>query len=65
MRKHHDHPIGESQIRAIAHGSSTHTKTYGVRSQPLGQSASNKEGNAARLTTVPSSAEEKYNGGRD
>lgn len=55
----------ESQIRAIAHGSSKRVKTYGVRSQPSGQNPFALEGNAAKLTAVPSSSEEKYRGGRD
>jgi hypothetical protein len=55
----------ESQIRQIAHGRSTREKRYGIRSQPAGQSPSATEGNAAKLTAVPSSAEEKYRGGRD
>lgn len=54
-----------SQIREIAEGVSTRTHQYHVRSQPSGQMPSTLEGNAAQLTTVPSSSEEKYRGGRD
>lgn len=56
---------GGSQIRDIANGVSTRTHQYHVRSQPAGQMPSTTEGNAARLTTVPSSSEEKYNGGME
>ena len=61
----HDEKKPKSQIREIAEGSSTRAHQYHVRSQPSGQMPSTLEGNAARLTTVPSSAEEKYRGGRD
>lgn len=55
----------ESQIRAIANGAAKRTRQYFIRSQPSGPSFPHATGNAARLTTVPSSAAEKHRGGRD
>ena len=40
-------------------------KTYGGRLQPFGPKAPLPTKNAVNLSTVPASAEEKYNGGKD
>jgi hypothetical protein len=54
-----------SQIQDIARGAAARTRKYGVRSQPTGPGKSAQEGNAAKLSTVPSSAADKYKGGQD
>lgn len=54
-----------SQIKAIASGAAKRTRQYFVRSQPSGPTFPNETGNAAKLTTIPSSSEEKFRGGRD
>lgn len=56
---------GNSQIKAIASGVAKRTRQYFVRSQPSGPSFDYSSPNTARLSTVPSSAEEKYRGGQD
>ena len=55
----------KSQIREIQEGSSTQTKTYSGRLQPFGPQPPLPTKNAVKLSTVPSSAKEKYKGGRD
>ena len=55
----------ESQIRKIASGEANQVRKYHVRSQPSGQMPNANRGNAASLTTVPSSSEEKFDGGID
>lgn len=55
----------KSQIREIQEGLAMRTKTYSGRLQPAGPKAPLPTKNAVRLSTVPSSASEKYNGGRD
>ena len=54
-----------SQIKAIAAGVAKRTRQYFVRSQPSGPTFDYTSPNTARLSTVPSSAEEKYRGGQD
>lgn len=55
----------KSQIQEIKEGRSMHEKTYDNRMQPNGPKAPLPTRNAVRLSTVPSSAAEKYNGGQD
>lgn len=54
-----------SQIKAIASGVAKRTRQYFVRSQPSGPTFDYTSPNTARLSTVPSSAEEKFRGGQD
>ncbi len=54
-----------SQIEEIKEGLSTRQKTYSGRLQPYGPKAQLPTKNAVRLSTVPASAEEKFNGGKD
>ncbi len=55
----------KSQIQQIKEGLSMHQKTYGGRLQPFGPKPPLPTKNAVRLSTVPSSSNEKFNGGRD
>jgi hypothetical protein len=55
----------KSQIREIKEGKAMRTRTYSGRLQPFGPKAPLPTKNAVRLSTVPSSAKEKYDGGRD
>lgn len=55
----------KSQIQEIKEGRSTRERTWSGRLQPYGPMVDLKNDNAVRLTTVPSSAEEKYNGGKE
>lgn len=55
----------KSQIQEIKEGKAMRTRTYSGRLQPAGPRAPLPTRNAVRLSTVPSSASEKYNGGRD
>ena len=55
----------KSQIQQIKEGRSMHEKTWGGRLQPFGPHVTLKTENAVRLTTVPSSAKDKYNGGNE
>lgn len=55
----------KEQLEAIKKGISTRTKTYGGRLQPFGPKAPLPTRNSVLLSTVPSSAEEKFNGGKD
>ena len=55
----------KSQIQQIKEGRAMREKTYGGRLQPSGPKAPLPTKNAVRLSTVPASAEEKFNGGQD
>ena len=55
----------QKQLEAIKNGSAMTTKTYGGRLQPFGPKAPLPTRNAVLLSTVPSSASEKFNGGKD
>jgi hypothetical protein len=55
----------KSQIQEIKEGKSTREKTFKNRKKPAGPKAPLPTKNAVRLSTVPSSAAEKYNGGKD
>jgi hypothetical protein len=55
----------KSQIQEIKEGRAMHERTYTARNQPFGPHVTLTTENAVRLTTVPSSAEEKYRGGRE
>lgn len=55
----------KSQIQEIKEGRSMRERVYNNRNQPTSPKAPLPTKNAVRLSTVPSSAEEKYNGGRD
>ena len=55
----------KSQIQEIKEGRSMHERTYSARVQPYGPKVQLNSDNAVKLTTVPSSAKEKYNGGRE
>ena len=55
----------KSQIQEIKEGLAMRQKTYSGRLQPFGPPAPLPTKNAVRLSTVPSSAKEKFNGGKD
>ena len=55
----------KEQLEAIKNGLATRTKTYGGRLQPFGPKAPLPTKNSVLLSTVPSSASEKFNGGKD
>lgn len=55
----------KSQIQEIKEGRSTREKVWSGRLQPFGPAAPLPTKNAVRLSTVPSSSEEKFNNGRD
>lgn len=55
----------KSQIQDIKDGIAMRTRTYSGRMQPYGPKAPLPTKNAVRLSTVPSSAKEKFDGGRD
>ena len=57
--------MGKSQIQQIKEGRAMRERVYNNRNQPSGPKAPLPTKNAVRLSTVPSSASEKYNGGRD
>ena len=54
----------KSQIQQIKEGSSMTERTYNNRNQPSGPKAPLPTKNAVRLSTVPSSAKEKFKGGQ-
>jgi uracil-DNA glycosylase len=54
----------KSQIQEIKEGRAMREKTYSGKLQPAGPKSSLPTENAVRLSTVPSSAKEKYNGGK-
>jgi hypothetical protein len=55
----------KSQIQEIKEGRAMRERTYTARVQPFGPKSSLPTKNAVALSTVPSSAKEKYNGGRE
>jgi uracil-DNA glycosylase len=55
----------KNQIQQIKEGRSMRERTYTGRNQPAGPKAPLPTKNAVKLSTVPSSAKEKYRGGRD
>jgi hypothetical protein len=55
----------KSQIQDIKEGRAMRERTYSGRNQPAGPKAQLPTKNAVKLSTVPSSASEKYKGGRD
>jgi hypothetical protein len=55
----------KSQIQEIKEGRAMREKVWSGRLQPFGPHVDLKTRNAVDLTTVPSSASEKYNGGRE
>ena len=55
----------EAQLQAIKNGLAMRQKTYDGRLQPFGPKAPLPTKNAVNLSTVPSSAKEKFNGGKD
>ena len=55
----------KSQIQEIKEGLAMRLKSYSGRLQPFGPPAPLPTKNAVNLSTVPSSAKEKFNGGRD
>lgn len=57
--------MNKSQIQDIKEGRAMRERTYSGRVQPYGPKSNLPTENAVKLSTVPSSAKEKYNGGRD
>ena len=55
----------KSQIQQIKEGLAMRQKTYSGRLQPFGPKPPLPTRNAVMLSTVPSSAKEKFNGGRE
>lgn len=55
----------KSQIQEIKEGRAMRERIWSGRLQPYGPKAPLPTKNAVRLSTVPSSATEKFNGGRD
>jgi hypothetical protein len=55
----------KSQIQQIKEGRAMREKVWSGRLQPFGPKPNMSTKNAVNLSTVPSSSEEKYNGGRD
>jgi hypothetical protein len=55
----------KSQIQEIKEGRAMRERTWSGRLQPYGPMVTLKTKNAVNLTTVPSSAEEKYKGGNE
>lgn len=55
----------KSQIQAIKEGLAVTQRRYSGRLQPFGPKAPLPTRNAVLLSTVPSSSEEKFNGGKD
>lgn len=55
----------KSQIQQIKEGRAMRERVYSGRVQPYGPKVTLSTQNAVELTTVPSSAKEKYNGGRE
>lgn len=56
---------GKKQLQEIKEGRSMRERVYNNRNQPSSPKAPLPTKNAVRLSTVPSSSKEKYNGGRD
>ena len=55
----------KSQIQEIKEGRAMRERVYNNRNQPSSPKAPLPTKNAVRLSTVPSSSDEKFNGGRD
>ncbi|HYO77142.1 MAG TPA: hypothetical protein VE010_11820 [Thermoanaerobaculia bacterium] len=55
----------KSQIQQIKEGRAMREKVWSGRLQPYGPHVTLKTENAVKLTTVPSSAKEKYTGGNE
>lgn len=55
----------KSQIQQIREGRAMREKVWSGRLQPYGPKVKLDNENAVALTTVPSSAKEKYRGGRE
>ncbi len=55
----------QKQLEAIRNGVAMKTRTYSGRLQPFGPKAPLPTRNAVLLSTVPSSASEKFNGGKE
>ena len=55
----------KAQLQQIKEGLAMRQKTYSGRLQPFGPKAPLPTKNAVNLSTVPSSAKEKFNGGKD
>lgn len=55
----------KSQIQEIKEGRAMRERVWSGRLQPYGPKVSLNTENAVKLTTVPSSALEKFNGGND
>jgi hypothetical protein len=55
----------KSQIQEIKEGRAMRERVWSGRLQPFGPHVQLKTKNAVKLSTVPSSAKEKYNGGNE
>jgi hypothetical protein len=55
----------KSQIQEIKEGRAMRERTWSGRLQPYGPMVQLKTENAVKLSTVPASSKEKYNGGND
>lgn len=55
----------KSQIQQIKEGRAMRERVWSGRLQPFGPKSSLPNKNAVALSTVPASASEKYNGGRE
>ena len=55
----------KSQIQQIKEGRAMRERVWSGRLQPYGPKSNLSTKNAVELSTVPSSSEEKYNGGRE
>jgi hypothetical protein len=55
----------KSQIQEIKEGRAMRERIWSGRLQPAGPKVLLSTENAVKLTTVPSSAQEKYNGGKE
>ena len=55
----------KSQIQEIKEGRAMRERVWSGRLQPFGPKSNLSTKNAVDLSTVPSSSEEKYNGGRE
>lgn len=55
----------KSQIQEIKEGRAMRERVWSGRLQPFGPKVTLNTANAVRLTTVPSSSKEKFNGGNE
>ena len=55
----------KTQIQEIKEGRAMRERIWSGRLQPFGPMVALKTDNAVKLSTVPSSAQEKYNGGNE